>query len=67
MDVTNSISKKLYILLMKDTKNYFIGKIGNADNQLDVDFKDLGLAYLFAKLDKDWEEYIAPRFVLTFL
>ncbi|XP_065072021.1 uncharacterized protein LOC135696529 isoform X2 [Rhopilema esculentum] len=60
MDVTNSVSKKLYTLLMKDTKNYFISKIENPENQLEVDFKDLRLAYLFAKLDKDWELYIAP-------
>ena len=62
MDIDSVSTKKLYSLLMNDVRAVCIQRMEPGREETSIDVEMLRLAYLLAKLDKDWAFYIAPRY-----
>ena len=61
LDIESVVSLTLYGLLMKDFKALCVDRTIKSIDNVNIDSEMLGLAYLFSELDKEWDNYIAPR------
>ena len=61
MNIENVAAVELYGMLMNDVRAVCIQKMEPGVEDSSINLEMLRLAYLLANLDKDWNEYIAPR------
>ena len=61
MDIKTVATCELYSLLMNDVRAVCIQRMEPGIEESSINLEMLRLAYLLAKLDKDWADCIPPR------